>query len=154
PGARGRKLAQVDLRGLVRAVLRPERGGDPQLGPRGIAAEDRAQLLVLLARQAALRGERRVDHRLVRPPRGGGGGRRNARLAHARTSLKGVSEAAVPASRARPSELPSSASTERSGCGIRPSTLPCSLAMPAIARAAPFGFSSWSNAQIEPSGSQ
>src|SRR5262249_35817345 len=40
-----------------------------------------------------------------------------------------------------PSALPVSGSTACSGCGIRPTTLPAALLMPAMSRAEPFGFS-------------
>jgi len=46
-----------------------------------------------------------------------------------------------PSNSARPSVPPSSGSTTRSGCGIRPSTLRFSLRMPAIFRALPLGLS-------------
>src|SRR5207248_7306415 len=42
-----------------------------------------------------------------------------------------------PSNRRRPSVRPCAASTTRSGCGIRPSTLPLSLRMPAMRRAEP-----------------
>src|SRR3989454_9043359 len=40
----------------------------------------------------------------------------------------------------RPSVPPSSASEQRSGCGIMPSTLPRALTMPAMLCSEPFGF--------------
>jgi len=41
----------------------------------------------------------------------------------------------------RPSSLPSSVDIARSGCGMRPTTLPRSLAMPAMSPREPFGLS-------------
>src|SRR5665213_2472380 len=44
-------------------------------------------------------------------------------------------------SNTRPSALPSNVDIARSGCGIKPTTLPRSLAMPATSSREPFGFS-------------
>ncbi len=50
-----------------------------------------------------------------------------------------------------PWSLPRSVSEQRSGCGIRPTTLPSRLQMPAMLRTAPFGFDA---SVTSPSGSQ
>src|SRR5260370_27278870 len=51
-----------------------------------------------------------------------------------------ASDAAIDLKTPKPSALPSSASEQRSGCGIMPRTLRSRLQMPAMLRADPFGF--------------
>ena len=140
PRPRGRELAQVDLRRLVRAVLRPERRSDAELGQGRIAAEEALEPRELLAGEAVLAGELDGDDRLGgRGHRRIRGGRRGIRGGHRAAPTRRAAGCTMPWKRPRPSMLPSTSSAQRSGCGIRPSTLPASLTMPAIARAEPFG---------------
>src|SRR5690606_31776580 len=143
----GGQRAEQRLRVLVAAVLGPQRAEDAQLRVRGLAAQDLEDPAVLLRRDAVLRDQLRGDGRVARPRRGCD--RRLLPLAHgrpagsvARASRPASAAAARPASTCArmdsntptPSVEPSSASTARSGCGMRPSTLPASLTMPAIPR--------------------
>ena len=116
------ELLEVHLARLVRAVLRPHHGVHRQLAAGRPAAEDLADLgvLVVLEPQGRVRllSHRRasiafcdgVDHAETRP---------------FRTEVKNAS----------PSVLgPVSSSIACSGWGIRPTTLPLSLQMPAMSR--------------------
>ena len=133
-----RQHAQMDFRGLVRAMLVPHRRENPQLGDGRLAAHEGENALVFLRRQAMRRNEVGGDLRTLgslRPPLGL---RRRRFLGRARRGLfgrrllrcRGSTHAAClkwstrPANRPRPSVGPSAASTWFSGCGIRPSTLP------------------------------
>ena len=65
-----------------------------------------------------------------------------AALGVGRSQLTFVAVAATTERRSTsPSSEPSSAEVARSGCGMRPTTLPASLAMPAMASIDPFGLS-------------
>ncbi len=122
------ETAQVHLGGLVAAVLGPHDRVHRQLGTRGTPVEDLADALVLVLleaevgpRLAGLRGGRGVGD-------GVEGG--HADTTCVRTEVKKVS----------PSVLgPKPSSTACSGCGMRPTTLPRSLVMPAMSRREPLG---------------
>src|SRR5215212_5369068 len=110
----GRKPAQQLLRVLVAAVLGPHEREDGQLDVVGLAAELLADLLVLVVGQAELRVLR-------------------ARADHAGTHA--IDWKSFP-----PSAEPTSGSTACSGWGMSPTTLPASLATPAMSANDPFGF--------------
>ena len=57
----GRQRLEMPLARLVRAVLGPHHGEDPELGKRGRATEDRENRFPLLVGQPVLPGERVVD---------------------------------------------------------------------------------------------
>ena len=61
PGRRGRQRAQMDLRGLVRAVLVPHRREDAELGERRLAADQLANALVFVGLEAVRGDQRRRD---------------------------------------------------------------------------------------------
>src|SRR5205823_2876806 len=100
-------------RRFVRAVLAPHHREDTQLGVRRRAPEDVVNALEFVGGQAVLLGELRRDLRfgfLHAPTRAGA----------PRTEASADSNSRRPSS--PPS--PSSASQARSGCGMRPITLP------------------------------
>src|SRR5687768_3049221 len=94
----GRKLPQIDLGGLVRTVLGPEGGGDAELGPVRIAAQDPLQPLVLLGGHAEGTGNFWRDLRLLHH--------------HRRASTPDSTRLA---NRPSPSVLPRISSEQRSG---------------------------------------
>src|SRR5262249_3659225 len=102
-------------RGLVGAVLAPHRRENPELHEVRLAAQDLEDARILLRGEVVLPDDFFGDHRA-------------ASAATADSNIR------------RPAALPSKASEQRSGCGIRPTTLPSRLATPAIERSAPFGF--------------
>src|SRR5262249_47096406 len=116
--------------------LAPHHGEDAELGPRGRAAENLQHPPVLVARQAMLRGQRGGDLLLLHVAIRAGSPR---------------SSAIADRNRARPSSppLPSSASTARSGWGMRPTTLPRALVTPAMFCCEPLGLAA---ADASPSG--
>ncbi len=61
PGRLGRQRLQMDLRGLVRAVLVPHRRDDAELGDRGLAPDQMQEALVLVGLQAVFGDELRRD---------------------------------------------------------------------------------------------
>ncbi len=128
------ELAEVDLGGLVRAVLGPHDGVHGQLRARGAAAEDLHDPLVLVLLQAEfgpgqldVGGRGRVLDRVQRRP------------AHALTSFLRIE-----VKNGRPSVRPDPirGSTACSGCGMRPTTFPASLVMPAMSLSEPLGLKS------------
>ncbi|MGX1156045.1 hypothetical protein RKD39_003623 [Streptomyces albogriseolus] len=128
------ELAQMDLAALVRAVLGPHHGVHGELGAGRAAAEDLHHPLVLVLLQAQLGpgqldvgGRGRVLDRVQRRP------------AHALTSFLRID-----VKNGRPSvrPVPISDSTACSGCGIRPTTFPASLVMPAMSLSEPLGLKS------------
>src|SRR5690606_36414693 len=147
--------AEQRLRILVAAVLGPQRAEDAQLRIRGLPAQDLEDPGVLLRREAVLCDQLGGDGRVARP--GLRRGRRLLPLAQGRPAgsleweTRPASAAAErPASTCArmdsntpaPSVEPSSASTARSGCGMRPSTLPATFTIPTIPCIEPFGFAS------------
>ena len=136
-----REPSQVNLGRLVGAMLRVEGRGDPQLGPGRTATQQLAESAELLPGQAVIGREGRIDDRLAC---------RGIRRRHrpyppaAANAPTRPPTATAPARRPRPSRLPSISSAHRSGCGIRPSTLPPALQIPAIARSDPFRFAAGS----------
>ncbi len=134
PGGLLAELAQVHLAALVRAVLGPHHGVHGQLRAGGAAAEDLHDPLVLVLLQAQLGpgqldvgGRGRVLDRVQRRP------------AHALTSFLRIE-----VKNGRPSvrPVPISGSTACSGCGMRPTTFPAALVMPAMSLSEPLGFMS------------
>ena len=118
------ELPKVNLAGLVRAVLAPHHRIHRQLATGGSAPEDVADPLVLIGLQTKI-CEGLLDVR--------------SRF----RSLNGVDHRRAPDSRDvntdakknKPSVLgPVRSSTACSGCGMRPTTLPRSLQMPAMSR--------------------
>src|SRR5439155_16067057 len=157
--AGGRQRPQERLRALVRAVLAPHHAEHRELEVVRVPAEAVANRDELVVGQP----ERSMEWhhgRERRPGRARGSGRGVAGLggvalghdhdptatgARSATSLTGACAALDAASTSErrigsPSSEPSSASDARSGCGIRPATLPCALSTPAMARRLPFGF--------------
>ena len=65
PGRLGGQLAQMQARGLVRAVLVPHRGDDAELGKRRNAADQGDETGIFLAREAVCDGQRLIDMRLA-----------------------------------------------------------------------------------------
>src|SRR5581483_3215384 len=61
----GGEFAEVDLGGLVGAVLAPQGGGDAELGPVGIAAEDLPQPLEFVLGQTDRAGGLGIDRGLL-----------------------------------------------------------------------------------------
>ena len=120
PLALGRQPAEQLARVLVGAVLGPEQREHRQLDVVRLAAEQLDDALVLGVGEPELAVWRLGRRPSALTPR-------RARRASARNS-------------ASPSSEPVSGSTACSGCGIRPSTLPASLATPAMSRTEPFGF--------------
>ncbi len=125
------ELAQVHLGALVRAVLRPHDRVHRELGAGRAAAEDLADpgVLVLLEAEFApgLPGVRGLLGVL------------DGVEAHQAFTSCFSTEVKKP----RPSMVgPVSGSTACSGCGIRPTTLPAALVMPAMSRYEPFGLTS------------
>lgn len=125
------ELAEVDLGGLVRAVLGPHDRVHGEFGAGGAAAEDLHHPLVLVLLQAEfgpgqldVGGSGRVLDRVQRRP------------AHALTSFLRIE-----VKKGRPSVRPEpmSGSTACSGCGMRPTTFPASLLIPAMSRSEPLG---------------
>src|SRR3954469_25326214 len=111
----------MDARRLVRAVLAPHHAEDAELGVARRAAEDVVHATELVGAEAVLLGQLLVDDRF---------------LLHTRCPISARSDA----NSILPSSLPSSASEARSGCGIRPTTLPRALHVPAMLATEPFGF--------------
>src|SRR5690606_37371743 len=132
------ELPQVDLAGLVRAVLGPHDRVHGQLGLGGAAAEDLPDPGVLVLGQAEL------GVRLLLVGRGVGdadGVHDDVQLG-VRRLAPSVRWARTEATTPSPSvDGPVSASTACSGWGMRPTTFPASLAMPAMSRIAPLGLS-------------
>src|SRR6266498_2476102 len=148
PRRLGGQHLEVNLGGLVRAVLVPHRGKYAELGQGGLAADQFENARVLLRRQAVLGDELRGDLGL-------GGERRwfgNRGLLHQQVRfgpLLGFSSASYaawakcatsPAKNPRPSVEPITDSTWFSGCGINPSTLSFSESTPAMALVEPLTF--------------
>ena len=128
----GGQLTQERLRGLVRAVLAPERAEHAELEVVWIAPDgthDGAVLVLVQRDFLELGAPGRNRHQTAT--------RANAWMAERNT--------------ARPSLPPSRSSQARSGCGIMPNTLPRAFAMPAMLLSDPFGFDS---AVTRPSGAQ
>ncbi len=122
------ELPQVHLGGFVGAVLAPHHRVHGQLGTGGAPAEDVADALVLVRLQPEF-GERLL---LLRRCGGGGDGiqAHRAPTKVLRTEVK----------KPRPSVVgPKPASTACSGCGIKPTTLPRALLIPAMSRRDPLG---------------
>src|SRR5205814_1637699 len=109
-------------------MLAPERAHHAQLGESRITTEHCDQTVEFALRQAVLGDQRR----------------RNQRITGARFDFghQAATRARMDSRRRAPSLEPSKALQARSGCGIRPSTLPSSLMMPAMLRSDPFGFAS------------
>ena len=143
------ELAQVVLRGLVGAVLAPHHRVHGEFRAGGAAAQDLDDLVELVLLQAqfgpgefGVRGLGRVlDGVDVELPGGLRGCRHCGCLRHLlsptilfRTEVKNP-RPSVP----EPSSGPKPASTACSGCGMRPTTLPAALEMPAMSRREPFG---------------
>ena len=106
PRSLGRKLAEVDLRGFVGAMLAPHHREDAELDQVRRTAKDRQNELVLVGLEAVFDDD---------------GGR--DRVAHAKASSRERNSG-------RPSLPPSSGAIARSGWGIRPSTLRLGLRTP------------------------
>ena len=143
PGGLGREGLQDGARVLVGAVLAPERADDPQLGEGGGALEHPLQTAILIHREAMFGDEGRCDRRITGA--GTGTGRSRGRGALGGHEGEGrEDQALVRASkerkRTRPSVEPRRGSSARSGCGMRPTTVPEALQTPAIFRSEPFGF--------------
>src|SRR5262249_32165855 len=118
-----RQPAQVDARRLVRAVLAPHDAEDAELGVGRRAAEDLVHATELVGAEPVLLRRRFVDRGFF------------FRRAHTRRPISARSEA----NSILPSSEPSSASLARSGCGIRPNTLPRALHVPAMLATEPLG---------------
>ena len=135
------ELLQVHLAALVRAVLRPHHRVHGQLGAGRPAAEDLpdARVLVLLEAEFGPRlgGHGGVGRVLDGVEHGALCGLMRGRR-HAVTSLLSA-EVKKPS----PSVVgPVRVSTACSGCGMRPTTFPASLVMPAMSRREPLGLPS------------
>src|SRR5260370_41906374 len=127
-----RQLAQQRLRRLVGTVLAPKRPEDADLQVVRISPDrlhDRAVLVLIEGDRLQLRAIDRDRHH-------------TATLASAWMAERKMTS---------PSSPPSNASQARSGCGIRPTTLPRAFEMPAMFRSEPLGFES---AVTRPSGEQ
>src|SRR4029450_5141859 len=111
-GPLGGQLPQVDLRGLVGAMLGPHHGVHRKLVGVGIAAEGRADRPQLVVGEPELPVERL-------------GG---AHAAETRASEDNSNEANI----GWPPVAPTSGSTACSGCGIRPTAVPASFRHPAV----------------------
>src|SRR5262249_39072478 len=107
----------MDARAFVGAVLAPHHAEDAQLGITGLAAQDLADRRVFGFGELVLGNEVWGDG--------------HAATATRRSEWKTT----------RPSVECMSGSVARSGWGIMPITLRCSLSTPAIARIEPFAFS-------------
>src|SRR5262249_18717283 len=125
-----RQPAQVNARRLARALRAPHHREDAEPGVRRQAPEDLRAARDLLGGESMLGGE----------------GRRDDGLLHRAPTLAGVPAAAATAlsKRRRPSSPPSprSASTARSGCGMRPTTFPRALVTPPTLALEPVGVAS------------
>src|SRR5919201_5415122 len=122
---------------LVGAVLGPQRREQAELGIGRLAAEPRDDVVVLVGRETE--AARQVDRDL--------GLSHACRLSHARRyrRRKPPSSTRLPSRDWRinkPSVPPIALSAARSGCGMRPSTVPSSFTMPAMLSSEPFGFDS------------
>ncbi len=122
-------------------MLAPHHREDAQLGVARLAAEDGLELLVFLGREVVLLHQFGSDGWA----RSSDVKSRGCKSAHEAAAYAAVPPACSPArescsrkSVARP-RSPGSASLARSGCGIRPATLRCSLQMPAMLSSEPFG---------------
>ena len=124
------ELAQVHLGRLVRAVLAPHHRIHCEFRGRGTTTENLANALVLIGLQSKLC--ERLQCLGVRLG-GGDGVSHQALTSEVRTLVKNGSPSVVG---------PVNDSTACSGCGMRPTTLPRSLRIPAISRALPLGFTS------------
>ena len=113
---------QPFLRGFVRTVFRPHGREDTELAHIRCAAEAGQDEFPLLLRQA----------------HGGGVLEGHFRFLFGRAHAERASRQAVRS--VAPSALPSSGEMARSGWGIMPMTRPFGETMPAMSRAAPFGF--------------
>src|SRR5437870_10494019 len=119
-GPLGGQLAQQRFRGLVGAVLTPQRAEHPELQVIRVAtqgANDGTVLILLEGHGVELGPSHRQRHHTAT--------RARAWMAERRT--------------ASPSSPPSTASQARSGCGIMPTTFPRALEIPAIFPSEPFG---------------
>ena len=132
------ELLEVDLAALVRAVLGPHDGVHRQLGAGGAAAEDlpHARVLVLLEAQF---GPGEVGFGSLFRVLDGVQARGSALRSHEATSFF-KAEVKKPS----PSVVgPVRASTACSGWGMRPTTFPASLVIPAMSRREPLGLPPW-----------
>lgn len=136
------ELLQMDLAALVGAVLGPHHRIHGEFGAGGTAAENLPDAPVLVLLQAEF-GPRLVGVRRLGRVLDGVEAVLNGALAslghHALTSFFRI-EVKNPRPSVRP--VPISGSTACSGCGMRPTTLPASLVMPAISRSEPLGLPS------------
>src|SRR5689334_17662200 len=109
-----RELAQMDARRLVGAVLAPHHAEDAEFDEARFAVQESLDAAILVVAQPMFGDKLRRD------------------LGHDKVSIR-------LSNMPRPSVPPSSGSTTRSGCGMRPKTLRFSLRMPAMLRAEPLG---------------
>ena len=124
-GPRVGSFLQMDARALVAAVLRPHHREDAELGDRRLASERADDPVVFVA--VSGRGVRGARYRWLI-------------VQAVPTAPADASARTTDSNSTSPSPLPSIGSQARSGCGIMPTTLRRSLQMPAMLRAAPFGF--------------
>jgi hypothetical protein len=89
---------------------------------------DGVELVVGHAETAVQRLDRTLGHRHRDPTA--------TAVSFAARAALSTSERTIP----KPSAEPRSASDARSGCGMRPATLPAAFITPAMARSEPFGF--------------
>src|SRR5687768_16128267 len=127
-----RQLLQQRLGILVATVFGPERTEDTQLCVSRLTAENVEDAFVFFFAQTMLGNQLGRDLRLV------------STNWHQRAPnvTSGAFDATSDSNNPSPSVEPRMSSTERSGCGIKPITLPPSLMMPAMLCIAPFGFAS------------
>ena len=131
-GGQVAEALEVDLGGLVAAVLGPHDRVHRQLGARRAAVEDLADALVLVGLETELGPRLLGVGAALRDGHGVEVADGHADTTCSRTDVKKV----------RPSRLgPKPSSTACSGCGMRPTTLPRSLVMPAMPREEPLGLS-------------
>src|SRR5690348_13188072 len=116
----------MNARGFVRAVLVPHRRENSEFGECRHPADQFQNAIVLVRLEPVAGDEFGGDLRFISRHLIGQAARSRC--------------ATSPANRPRPSVQPMMSSTWFSGCGIMPSTLPCSLITPAIECAAPFIF--------------
>src|SRR5688572_27452635 len=122
PRRLGRQLFEEGARVLVTAVLRPQRAEQTELGVCGFAAEHIQNFLILVFTQPMLGNEIGCDLRITFTRANGG-------YLHQRAPrpTSGALAATSDSNNPRPSVEPRMPSTERSGWGIKPRTLPFSL---------------------------